>query len=128
MNSNTCSFNVQVSYPFTGFAQPVDAAPTLNVAKGGAGIPVKFGLGGNFGLNIFAAGYPKSQQITCDSAAALNVVESTVTAGNSGLSYDTITDQYTYVWKTDKAWGGTCRQLTMKLADGTDKVAYFKLK
>jgi hypothetical protein len=127
-NSSTCNFNVQVSYPFTGFAQPVDAAPTFNTVSGGAGVPVRFGLGGDFGLNVFAAGYPKSQKITCDSTVAFDEIESTVTAGNSGLSYDASTDQYTYVWKTDKAWKGTCRQLTMKLADGTDKVAHFKFK
>jgi hypothetical protein len=33
----------------------------------------------------------------------------TATAGDSGLSYDAATDQYTYVWKTDKTWSGTCR-------------------
>jgi hypothetical protein len=127
-NINTCNFNVQVSYPFTGFAQPVDAAPTFNTVSGGAGVPVRFGLGGDFGLNIFAAGYPKSQKITCDSTAPIDDIESTVTVGNSSLSYSGGANQYTYAWKTDKAWGGTCRQLTMRLADGTDKVAYFKFK
>jgi hypothetical protein len=31
------------------------------------------------------------------------------------------------VWKTDKAWAGTNRQLVVKLADGTSHVANFKL-
>ncbi len=26
----------------------------------------------------------------------------------------------TYVWKTEKAWAGTCRHLIIKLNDGTD--------
>ena len=26
---------------------------------------------------------------------------------------DAATDQYNYVWKTDKAWAGTCRQLDL---------------
>ena len=43
----------------------------------------------------------------------------TVTAGSSSLSYDATLDQYTYVWKTDKAWFGTCRQLTVRLNDAT---------
>jgi hypothetical protein len=26
---------------------------------------------------------------------------------------------YTYVWKTDKTWAGTCRELTLHFRDGT---------
>jgi hypothetical protein len=111
---------------FSGFFAPVDNPPVFNVAKGGQAIPVKFSLGGNQGLDIFAAGYPTSQQIACDSSAPLDDVEQTVAAGSSSLSYDATTDQYTYVWKTDKAWAKTCRQLTVRLSDGSDHVAYFK--
>jgi hypothetical protein len=125
---NACNFNVQVSYPFTGFAQPVDAAPTVNVVSGGAGVPVRFGLGGDFGLDIFAVGYPKSQQIACDSAMPIDDVESIVTVGQSGLSYSSGANQYIYAWKTERTWGGTCRQLNLKLADGTDHLAYFRFK
>jgi hypothetical protein len=113
---------------FSGFFAPVDNPPVVNVAKGGQAIPVKFSLGGNQGLDIFAAGYPKSQQIACDSSSPLDDVEQTVTAGSSSLSYDATTDTYTYVWKTDKAWAGTCRQLTLRLSDGSDRRAYFSLK
>jgi hypothetical protein len=35
------------------------------------------------------------------------------------LSYDPATDTYTYVWKTNKIWAKTCRQLVLKLDDGT---------
>jgi len=35
-------------------------------------------------------------------------------------------DQYTYVWKTDKTWAGTCRALVVKLADGTAHTADFQ--
>jgi len=40
----------------------------------------------------------------------VDVVDQTVTAGSSSLSYDPTTDQYVYVWKMDKSWTG-CRQL-----------------
>jgi len=55
----------------------------------------------------------------------LDVVEETVTAGSSSLSYDATTDQYTYVWKTNKAWARSCRQLILRLSDGTDHIASF---
>jgi Tol biopolymer transport system component len=113
---------------FAGFFSPVDNPPVLNVLKGGQALAVKFSLGGNQGLNIFAAGYPISQQIACDTSSLLDDVEETVTAGSSSLSYDAATDTYTYVWKTNKAWAQTCRQLTLRLSDGTDHIAYFKFK
>ncbi len=118
----------QPLYSFSGFFPPVDNPPALNVAKAGSAVPVKFSLNGNQGLNIFDTGYPVSQQITCDASATLDVIEQTVTAGSSSLSYDPATDQYTYVWKTDKAWANTCRQLILKLNDSTEHVAYFKFK
>ena len=116
------------TYKFTGFFQPVDNLPTLNQVNAGRAIPVKFSLGGDQGLNIFDSDYPKSQQISCDSAASVDGIEQTVTAGSSSLSYDASTDTYTYVWKTERSWAGTCRQLVMKLNDGTFHRANFKFK
>ena len=53
-------------------------------------------------------------------------IEETVTAGNSTLQYNATTQTYTYVWKTDKAWAGTCRQLIVKLIDGSEHIALFQ--
>src|SRR5262249_58633470 len=66
-NQATCSFTVTVLYNFSGFFQPVDNAPTVNVVNAGRAILVNFSLSGNKGLNIFAAGYPVSQQMACSS-------------------------------------------------------------
>jgi hypothetical protein len=115
-------------YAFSGFFQPVDNPRTLNVMKAGAAVPVKFSLGGNQSLSIFATGYPASQIVSCDSVAPLDNIETTVTAGSSSLTYDASTGQYTYVWKTDKTWANTCRQLVLKLSDGTSHAANFKFK
>ncbi|MGH9937989.1 MAG: PxKF domain-containing protein, partial [Blastocatellia bacterium] len=41
---------------------------------------------------------------------------------------DAASDQYTYVWKTEKSWAGACRQLIVRLNDGSERVAYFKFK
>ena len=98
------------------------------MVNAGRAIPVKFSLSGNKGLDIFAAGYPVSQQIACSDGAPLIDIEQTVTAGGSSLSYDAATDTYTYVWKTENSWAGTCRQLIVRLNDGSDHVAFFKFK
>jgi hypothetical protein len=115
-------------YDFSGFFAPVDNLPTVNAIKAGRAVPVSFSLGGDHGLNIFAAGSPSSQRITCDSNAPLSDVELTTTAGGSALTYDAATDSYTYVWKTDKAWAGTCRQLVVQLVDGSFHLASFRMK
>jgi len=117
-----------IHYNFTGFFQPVDNAPVFNVVKSGSAVPVKFSLGGNQGLDIFFAGYPLSKQISCASSSPLDDIEQTLTAGGSSLSYDPTTDQYSYVWKTEKSWAGTCRQFTVILKDGSIHTANFKIK
>jgi len=115
-------------YDFSGFFQPVNNPPTMNSMKAGAAVPVKFSLGGDQGLDIFVTGYPKSLSIECSSTELVDGIEETVTAGSSGLSYDPTTDQYTYVWKTAKTWASTCRQLVLRLADGTYQRANFEFK
>jgi hypothetical protein len=125
-NTTTGSFKVTVNYAWTGFFQPVDNPPTVNTVKAGSAVPVKFSLTGNQGLNIFQTGYPASAPYTCSATAPTDAIEQTVTAGASSLSYDPASDQYTYVWKTDKAWAGTCRALVVKLAGGATHTANFQ--
>ena len=125
-NQASATLHYSVVYKWTGFFSPVDNLPTLNVAKAGSAIPVKFGLAGNMGLAILAMGFPKSGAIPSTGTSLQDLIEETVTAGASSLRYDASADQYIYVWKTDKAWAGTCRALEVKLIDGTSHLANFK--
>jgi hypothetical protein len=129
-NTSTLTHNYSVVFSTSfgnNFGAPVDAPPMLNLMKAGGSVPVKFKLGGNYGLNILASGYPTSRQITCDTSAPVDLVEETTTS-NSGLTYDPASGQYTYVWKTQKSWAGTCRQFTLRLTDGSDHIALFQFK
>jgi predicted outer membrane repeat protein len=117
-----------VTFTWSGFFQPVDNLPVLNLVKAGSTVPMRFSLGDNKGLNIFAAGYPQSVKIVCNTGLPVDEIEQTVTAGSSSLSYDASSNQYNYVWKTDKTWTGTCRQWVVKLIDGTLHYAIFKFK
>jgi hypothetical protein len=36
--------------------------------------------------------------------------------------------KYTYVWKTDRSWAGTCRKFVLTLSDGTTHEALFRFK
>jgi hypothetical protein len=53
-------------------------------------------------------------------------IEETVTANASSLNYDSTANQYIYVWKTEKAWAGTCRQLNVQLSCGVVHQANFQ--
>jgi hypothetical protein len=124
-NQSRDSFEVHVLYGFTGFFAPIDNAGVFNTVKVGRAVPTKFSLSGDMGLDIFSAASPTSQPISCNTSAPQDAVEQTLTAGGSSLSYDASTDRYNYVWKTDAAWAGTCRVLTVTLKDGTQHSAKF---
>lgn len=113
----TCDYSV--IYDWNGFFQPVENL-NWNSARAGQSIPVKFSLGGNQGLNIFATGYPKVVAIACPSSSTpVDAIDEYTTTANHGLVYDAVADQYNYVWKTDKGWAGKCFRLEVKLNDGT---------
>lgn len=116
-----------VNYRFDGFRDPVRNTPAINTVKPGSSVPLKFGLSGDMGLDIIASGYPKSAPISC-SGGQPGAATSTSSAGQRAFEYDAVTDTYSYLWKTDKAWAGTCRQLIVKLTDGTTHTALFKFK
>ena len=76
---------------------------------------------------MFAPGSPTSQQVDCATLAPIGEPLVTDTAGKSALSY-AVSGQYSYIWKTEKAWAGTCRVLSLRLADGTEHPAAFQFK
>jgi hypothetical protein len=130
--SKTASYSV--IFDFTGFFAPVNSpghvSGVFNTMNAGQAVPLKFSLAGNQGLNIFAAGYPKWVAISCGTAEALDPIldGETVTAGSSSLSYSSGAGQYSYVWKTEKSWAGTCKRLQLKLVDNQTYTADFKFK
>jgi uncharacterized repeat protein (TIGR01451 family) len=125
-NHSSCSFHVNVLYDFTGFFSPVSNPPTLNAVQAGKGVPLKFSLSGDKGLNIFAPNNPYSVSLNCNTNDPSVDVTETLNTGGSSLSFSG--DQYNYVWKTQNSWAGTCRQFVMTLNDGTVHTANFKFK
>ncbi|HLO36293.1 MAG TPA: ExeM/NucH family extracellular endonuclease [Candidatus Deferrimicrobium sp.] len=113
-------------YAFSGYQAPVDNPPVINATRPGASVPVKFSLGGDRGLDVLFR-QPTSTGYTCQSGAPVDTLE-TEAAGGSGLQYDPLTDTYTYVWKTLKAWSGTCRELDLTFRDGTFRTADFAFR
>jgi len=117
-NTATASATYQVIFNFTGFFDPVKNPPVINEMKAGRSVPLKFSLGGDQGLAVLATGYPRSRQIQCNTFNPVDPVEQTTGAGSSSLTYDPLTGIYTYVWKTEKSWAGTCREVSVQFIDG----------
>jgi hypothetical protein len=117
-NIASASAPYRVNFNFMGFFDPVKNTPIMNQMSAGRAVPLKFSLSGNQGLAIFATGSPTSRQVQCSTLNPIDAVDQTMTAGSSSLSYDSTTGLYTYVWKTDKSWAGTCRQVSVQLIDG----------
>jgi hypothetical protein len=125
-NTATESVTYRVAWPFQGFFDPIKPEPAINEVTAGGATPVKFSLGGDRGLSIFEAGYPRSEPVPCGLTPAQGSGSQTSPAGRSGLHFEQ--GQYVYVWATEKAWSGTCRQLQVRLIDGTEQTATFRFR
>jgi hypothetical protein len=121
--SKSVTIKVLGGLTFSGFFAPVRNLPVVNVATAGSAIPMKFTVGGYSGLQVLSPGSPSSVQVQCGSSAPESSVRMT-TLGRSGLR--AVGYSYTYVWKTDPAWAGTCRRFILTLSDGSTHEALFR--
>jgi hypothetical protein len=84
-------------------------------------VPVRFSLGSYRGSAPVAAGYPKVAPVSCSGGGEAAGSEK---AGGSWTKRSVHTSKhgawtYMFLWKTEKNWAGGCRQLVLKLDDGT---------
>jgi Tol biopolymer transport system component len=110
----------RVVYPFHGFAAPV-VNGELNELRAGFGVPLKFSLGGAYGLEVVTT--VEQQRIDCASRMPLEIAA----PATGTLTYNASLDRYLYDWTTQKTWAGTCRSVTLSLRDGTRHAADFRL-
>jgi hypothetical protein len=120
---HTSSCGTVEQLPFNGFTPPIANPPRTNTVNPGRAVPVKFSVPGSNGTlsDVLADGYPQSAPVSCTSPEALTSGDSTVSVGGGSQA---ASDQYNYVWKTDRNWRG-CRILIVKLVDGTYHSAVF---
>lgn len=101
------------AFDFDGFYRPVSNPPATITVRAGAAVPLRFSLGGDYGLDVL---FETPQVYACgdwplgDSVDALSVL---------GLTYDVAAEEYKYEWKTLKGWRGTCRTFEITFSDGT---------
>ncbi|HSW17892.1 MAG TPA: PxKF domain-containing protein [Ramlibacter sp.] len=114
------------SWNFSGFADPVQSQPAMNTVKAGSAIPLKFSFGEDKGLDIFKD-TPSATVLNCDgSLPTTSTAQPIASRGGPDLRYDETTRQYTYLWKTEKGWANTCRQLAISFKDESTQKANFR--
>jgi MBG domain len=121
--SMSASINVSGAMNFSGFYAPVRNMPYVNTAMAGSAIPMKFAIGGFRGLQVLQANSPSSVAVACPAGAPENAVRASI-APRGGLQ--SLGSSYTYVWKTNASWAGTCRKFQLTLADGSTHEALFR--
>jgi len=118
---------IHVRWPFLGFERPIDNPPAFNLEKAGRSATVRFSLHGDYGLNIFAADSPTSVEVSCLTGVPVGA-PTVVPADARELRYQRGPDRYTLRWQTDAAWDGSCRQLSLALADGSVHTVLFRFR
>jgi hypothetical protein len=121
--TKTVSITVSSAMSFTGFYAPVRNMPYLNSAMAGSAIPIKFAIGGYRGLRVLQVNSPTSVPVACPANALENAVRPMI-APSSGLQ--SVGSSYTYVWRTNAGWGGSCRKFVLTLSDGSTHEAMFR--
>jgi hypothetical protein len=125
-NVTTTVNHYNVRYAWQGFFSPISNSSDseLNLVHAGDLIKLGFGLDGNRGTDIFAAGSPSSVPVSCP-AWAPHSVPAAGAGTNPGLSFGVASGHYSYGWQTSGTWAGTCREFQLQLKDGSLHTATF---
>jgi hypothetical protein len=119
--SGGVAWTYRVVYPFEGFFRSVDT-DRVNVAKAGRDVALSFSLGGDRGPGVLD-GAPVFA--VTGGALAGEAIDQPGRLPGPGLTYDAASGQYTYLWKTDRAWAGKSGTVSVRLTDGTVHTAVF---
>jgi hypothetical protein len=115
-----------VRFDFRGFLGPLLDPPAVNVVRAGRIVRVAFSLGGPQGLDVLA-GRPWSQRTDCETGAPLGQAQPARSVHRRRpLRYRRRGARYQLLWRTERAWAGSCRRLVVSLADGSDHSANFR--
>jgi hypothetical protein len=126
-NTSSASATYRVIYDFRGFLWPVRDRPAVNRVRAGRVTLVRFSLNGFHGRHVLAGGYPQVAEIECGSGAEPASGERARVLGRGRLlRVGHRGHGYSFLWKTRRAWAGSCRQLLLGLADGTVRRADYR--
>jgi hypothetical protein len=117
-----------VTYGFSGFSSPVAGGTTINTAKAGQTIPLKWRVLDANGAPVTNLG---SVTVTVASLACTAGVSNDATqetaSGGSGLQ-NLGNGYYQYNWSTPKSYANSCKTLQLNLGEGSPHTALFQFK
>jgi hypothetical protein len=113
-----------VYFDFKGFLPPVEGPPALNRVNAGRVVPVAFELAGDPGRGVLEGALVR--RVDCDTLEPAGAYEPAASPGASKLRRAGSSGRYTYPWKTQKSWAGSCQELALELVDGSLHRAYFR--
>lgn len=117
--------SVGVVYPFTGFLGSIVNAPSFNTARAGSTVSLEFSLGGDRGLGVLGAGSPTIVSLPgCGTTPS--GLEAPAVVPNRSLTFNKRSGNYTVSFGSDRSWAGSCRQVVVRLSDGTDHRVNFQ--
>jgi hypothetical protein len=116
-NAASASTTYAVRYEFEGFYSPL-VAEAIVTLRAGDTVPAKFSLYGDHRLDVVARSAWRPCFATSNDASA----------ASGSLTYNAGPDRYTFMWATDRAWAGSCRELLLTLRDGTTHSAHVNFR
>ena len=120
-----------LAWTLKGFYQPVDISGTLNYAKSGSTVPLKFEVfaGDTELTDVGVVDSFKVGPVSCEGfVGTLTDDIEQYTSGATTLRYDTTGGQFIQNWQTPKGKAGSCYKVTLTTDDGSVLTANFKLK
>lgn len=94
---------------FASWRGRLSLPPAIATLRAGQPADLHFDLGGDLG-DVLEAGAPFTRPVDCTSSASAGTT-STATAVGPGLRFSG--NEYTFRWRTERAWAGTCRALLL---------------
>ncbi len=124
--SNTWS--VAGTFLFEGYLAPMANDPTYNLVTAGSRVPMRFRLPDRNGGYVSDATAFQNFTVNSERCISSSVPLNDVATGSAGLSFDPGTSTFTYNWDTNASWAGTCRNVFIRLVDGSRHTLFFKFQ
>ena len=115
-NHSTVTVSYGVRFPWLGWQPPL-SGDRPNAAQAGRTIPIGFGVGGAGHANVIAR--VAVAPVACGGSSAVAAGDPSVTAADWNVPGNHGGGDSMLLWRTSKAFDGSCRQLLVQLTDGS---------
>jgi hypothetical protein len=115
-NHATATVSYGVWFPWLGWEPPL-RGDRPNAAQAGRTVPVRFAVGGAGNANVIAS--VRVAPVACAGSATVAAGDPSLKAADWSVPGNHGGGDSMLLWRTTKAFGGSCRQLQVQLTDGS---------